>query len=122
GCFVLEPARSDPARPHAPDLLRADQPGVFEHPHVLLHACEGHIELGSEIADGGAAAPEPLEDAPASCIRERSESRVEPQLILNHMVQYRPTKLETQAERGVKENPSGADWVVISMGEPDRRI
>src|SRR6187401_42126 len=43
--LFLEPARAEPAGPHAPDLLRGDEPGLLQDADVLLHAREGHVEF-----------------------------------------------------------------------------
>src|SRR5580693_8323725 len=38
-------ARTELAGPHAPGLLRGDEPSSLQDADVLLHACEGHVEL-----------------------------------------------------------------------------
>src|SRR5688572_1170243 len=47
--LLVEPAQPELAGPHAPDLLRRDQPGLLQDGDVLLHAREGHVELRREV-------------------------------------------------------------------------
>src|SRR4051812_37453432 len=61
--LVLEPARPEPARPDAPDLLGRDQPGTLQDSDVLAHAGEGHPECSGQIRDRRVTASEPLQDA-----------------------------------------------------------
>src|SRR6186713_3234922 len=42
--LFLQPAQAEPAGPHAPDLLRNDEPGLLQDADVLLDAREGHVE------------------------------------------------------------------------------
>src|SRR5262249_57250340 len=86
--FEVEAARSERARPDAPDLLRAHQSSRLEDPHVLLHARDGHVEGAREIADRGVRARQMLENPSSGGIRERRERRIEPIGIVNHVVQY----------------------------------
>src|SRR5215468_289810 len=48
-CLVLQSARTELAGAHAPDLLRGDEPGLLQDADVLLHACEGHVELVGKV-------------------------------------------------------------------------
>src|SRR5215469_6698141 len=41
--LFLQSARAQLARPHAPDLLRADEPRLLQHADVLLDARERHV-------------------------------------------------------------------------------
>src|SRR5262245_22814680 len=77
GRRVLEPAGAHPAVPHPSDFLGRHETGSFEDRHVLLHAREGHLEAGSQIADRGVPAPEALEDATASRVGQRRERSIE---------------------------------------------
>src|SRR4051812_23485193 len=43
--LLLQAAQTEIAGPHAPDLLRGDEPGLLQNSDVLLHAREGHLEL-----------------------------------------------------------------------------
>src|SRR5215510_12346832 len=87
--FLVEPAGADLAVAYAADLFGRDEPGLFEHADVFLHACEGHVELVGKLGDRGVAARELLENAAPGSVRERGEGGVEVGLyILNHMVQY----------------------------------
>src|SRR5262249_12373383 len=51
--LLLQPARADRAGPHAPDLLRGDEPRLLQDADVLLHAREGHVELLGKVRDRG---------------------------------------------------------------------
>src|SRR5580700_10382261 len=43
--LFLQSAQAEPAGPHAPDLLRGDEPRPLQHADMLLHAREGHVKL-----------------------------------------------------------------------------
>src|SRR5262249_10566480 len=43
--FFLQPAQAELAGPHAPALLRGDEPRLLQDADMLLHAREGHVEL-----------------------------------------------------------------------------
>src|SRR5215468_8364446 len=58
--LFLQSARADLAGPHAPDLLRGDEPGLLQDTDVLLHAREGHVELLGEVCDRSVGASELL--------------------------------------------------------------
>src|ERR671931_1953053 len=89
GRLFLQSARADLAGPHAPDLLRGDEPGLLQDADVLLHAREGHVELLGKIRDRRVCASELLENAASGGVRERGERGVEAgPRILNHVVQY----------------------------------
>src|SRR5215510_11322035 len=49
--FCLQCAHAELARPHAPDLLRGDEPRLLQDTDVLLHPREGHVELHGELGD-----------------------------------------------------------------------
>src|SRR5262249_38917354 len=87
--LFLQSARADLAGPHAPDLLRGDEPGLLQDADVLLHAREGHVELLGEVRDRGLYTSELLQNAASGCVRERGERGIEAGFrILNHTVQY----------------------------------
>src|SRR5499426_2547586 len=87
--LFLQSARADLAGPHAPDLLRDDEPGLLQDADVLLHAREGHVELLGEVRDRGLCTSELLQNAASGCVRERGEQGIEAGFrILNHAVQY----------------------------------
>src|ERR671912_1935819 len=89
GRLFLQSARADFAGPHAPDLLRGDEPGLLQDADVLLHAREGHVELLGKIRDRRVRASELLENAASGGVREGGERGVETgPLIQNHVVQY----------------------------------
>src|SRR5215467_10908093 len=91
GRLFLQSARADLAGPHAPDLLRCDEPGLLQDADVLLHAREGQVELLGKVGDRRVGTSELLQNAASGGIRERGERVVEAGLrILYHMVQYTP--------------------------------
>src|SRR5262249_1220992 len=49
--LFLQSAQAERAGPHAPDLLRGDEPGLLQDADVLLHAREGHVELLGKVRD-----------------------------------------------------------------------
>src|SRR5262245_4918380 len=51
--LFLQPAQADPAGPYAPDLLRDDEPRLFQDADMLLHTGEGHVELLGKVRDRG---------------------------------------------------------------------
>src|SRR5512143_602991 len=87
--LLLQSARAEPAGPHAPELLRGDEPGLLQDADVLLHAREGHVELLGKVRDRSVGTSQLLQNAASGGIRERGERGIEAGLhILNHMVQY----------------------------------
>src|SRR3954470_4305104 len=89
GRLFLQPARAELARPHAPDLLRGDQPGLLQDADVLLDAREGHAKPLGEVRDRSVGPPELLEHAAPGGVRERGERGIEAlTAILNHVAQY----------------------------------
>src|SRR5499425_229210 len=86
GRLFLQSARADLAGPHAPDLLRGDEPGLLQDTDVLLHAREGHVELLGEVGNRGLCTSELLQNAASGGVRERGERSIEAGFrILNHM-------------------------------------
>src|SRR4030095_5156564 len=61
--LFLQSARAELAGPHAPDLLRGDEPGLLQDADVLLHARECHVEPLGKVRDRGVCTPELLENA-----------------------------------------------------------
>src|SRR5215470_7521274 len=89
GRLFLQSARADLAGPHAPDLLRGDEPGLLEDADVLLHPREGHVEPQGKVRDRSVGTAELLQNAASRGVRECGERGVEASSrILNHMVQY----------------------------------
>src|SRR5690349_23062571 len=58
GRLLVEPPRTEPARPDAPDLLRGDELGLLEDADVLPHARQGHVERLGQIRDRCVGMPE----------------------------------------------------------------
>src|SRR6202161_1806537 len=87
--LFLQSAQAELAGPHAPDLLRGDEPRLLQDANMLLHARKGHVELVGKIRDRSVRTPEMLQNAASGGVRERSERGIEagPD-ILNHTVQY----------------------------------
>src|SRR3954464_6733104 len=87
--LFLQSARAQLARPHAPDLLRGDEPRLFQNADVLLHARERHVELLGEVRDRSVGSSELLQNATPRGVRERGERSIKSgRHILNHTVQY----------------------------------
>src|SRR5882757_1958380 len=86
--LFLQSAQAEPAGPHAPDLLRGDEPRLLQDADMLLHAREGHVELLGKIRDRSVCTPELLQNAATGGVRERGERGIEAgPIILNHVVQ-----------------------------------
>src|SRR6185436_18650726 len=87
--LFLQSARAQLARPHAPDLLRGDEPRLLQNADVLFHARERHLERLGQVRDRSVGSSEPLQNATPRGVRERSERSIKSgRHILNHMVQY----------------------------------
>src|SRR4029079_19055481 len=67
--FFLETAYAERAGAHAPHLPRGDEPRLFQHADMLLHAGERHAEPRGKLRDGRIRAPELLENAAARDVR-----------------------------------------------------
>src|SRR5512143_217286 len=87
--LFLQSAQAELAGPHAPDLLRGDEPRLLQDTDVLPHARQGHAELLGKVRDRSVCTRELLQDAASGGVRERGERGIEagPD-ILNHVVQY----------------------------------
>src|SRR4030095_4476836 len=87
--LFLQSTPAELARPHAPDLLRGDEPRLLQNADVLLHARERHLELLGKVRDRSVGASELLQNATPRGIRERGERSIKSgRHILNHLVQY----------------------------------
>src|SRR5215207_6905624 len=83
--LFLQSAQAEPAGPHAPDLLRGDEPCLLQDADMLLHAREGHVELLGKLRDRSVCTSELLQNAASGGVRERGERGVEgSSRILNH--------------------------------------
>src|SRR5205823_8576748 len=74
--LFLQSARAQLALPHAPDLLRGDEPRLLQNADVLLHAREGHVELLGKVRDRSVGSSELLQNATPRGVRERGERRI----------------------------------------------
>src|SRR6185436_3358010 len=63
GRLFLQSSRADLAGPHAPDLLRGDEPDLLQDADVLLHACEGHVEPLGKVRDRSVCTSDVLQNA-----------------------------------------------------------
>src|SRR5213079_745927 len=87
--LFLQSARAQLARPHAPDLLRGDEPRLLQNADVLLDARERHVERLGKVRDRSVGSSELLQHATPRGVRERGERSIKSgRLILNHVVQY----------------------------------
>src|SRR5262247_234830 len=68
GRLFLQSARAELAGPHAPDLLRGDEPGLLQDADVLLHAREGHVEPFRKVRDRSVGTSELLQNTASSGI------------------------------------------------------
>lgn len=84
----IEPARTEPAAAYPSDFLGSHQAGGFEHSDVLLDSRQSDVEGVGKLADPGVRTAEAFENSSAGRVGERAKCRIEPGLILNHMVQY----------------------------------
>src|SRR5271155_1295492 len=86
--LFLQSAQAEPAGPHAPDLLRGDEPRLLQDPDVFLHAREGHAEFRGQVRDRSVRASELLQNAAPCGVGEHGERGIEAGTrILNHVVQ-----------------------------------
>src|SRR5215472_10219846 len=66
GRLFLQSARADLAGPHAPDLLRGDEPCLLQDADVLLHARESHVELLGKVRNRSVGTSELLQNTASS--------------------------------------------------------
>src|SRR6202012_1124708 len=93
--LFLQSAQAELAGPHAPDLLRGDEPRLLQDADMLLHAREGHVELLGKVRDRSVCMPKVLQNAPSGGVRERGERGIDAgPIILNHVVQYVTRRLK----------------------------
>src|SRR6187431_1988330 len=59
--LFIQSAQAELAGPHAPDLLRGDEPRLLQDADVLPHARQGHVEPVGEIRDRSVCTPELLQ-------------------------------------------------------------
>src|SRR5262245_5107949 len=88
-CRFLQSTHAERAGPHAPDLLRGDEPRLFQDAHVLLHSRERHVKLLGKIRDRRVCTSELLKNAASCGVGECGERGIEGGVgMLNHVVQY----------------------------------
>src|SRR5262245_49767891 len=89
-CFrFLQSAHAERAGPHAPDLLRGDEPRLFQDAHVLFHSRERHVKLPGKIRDRRVCTSELLKNAASRGVGECGERGIEGGVgMMNHVVQY----------------------------------
>src|SRR5262245_15185745 len=75
--LFLQSASPELTGPHAPDLLRGDEPGPLQDADVLLHAREGHVELLGKVRDRSVGTSDLLQNAASGGVRERRERGIE---------------------------------------------
>jgi hypothetical protein len=63
--------------PHAPRAGAADEPCPLEHPNVLRHRFERHVEGFRELGHGPPFAREPFQNRTPRRVRERLEHEVD---------------------------------------------
>src|SRR4029434_5690145 len=87
--LLIQSAGAERAGPHAPDLLRGDEPRLLQDADMFLHAREGHAELLGKVRDRSVSTSELLQNAASGGVREGGEGGIEAGPgILNHVVQY----------------------------------
>src|SRR6202042_646600 len=107
GRLFLQPAEAKLAGPHAPYLLRGDEPRLLQDADMLLHAGERHVKLIGEVRDRSVRTAELLQNAASRGVRERGERDVEGGLgILNHVVQYGARIDDMQGGRARAASPA----------------
>jgi hypothetical protein len=89
----LDPARGFAHRcrderrsPHAPLTPDACEAGALEDADVLRRRRKRHVEAGRQLTNGLLTGGEPRQDLAPHRVRERGEGRIEPGLMVNHVV------------------------------------
>src|SRR3954471_22452769 len=75
--LFLQSARAQLALPHAPDLLRGDEPRLLQNADVLLHARQRHAELPGKVRDRRVGSSELLQNATPRGVRKRGERSIQ---------------------------------------------
>src|SRR5258708_26692401 len=65
--LFLQPAQAELAGPHAPDLLRGDEPRLLQDADMLLHARERHVVLLRTVRNLRVGTPALLQNAASAC-------------------------------------------------------
>jgi hypothetical protein len=70
------------AGPHAPDLLRGDEPRLLQDADVLLHAGEGHVELLGKVRDRSVGSRPSCSRTPRRVASESAANEVSRRVVL----------------------------------------
>src|SRR5215216_1103182 len=101
-CRFLQSTHAERAGPHAPDLLRGDEPRLFQDADVLLHSREGHLKLLGKIRDRRVCTSELLKNAASRGGGECGERSIEGGAgMLSHVVQYTRRPTTRRSEMGL---------------------
>src|SRR4029077_4540001 len=75
--LFIQSAQAELAGPHAPDLLRGDEPCLLQDADVLPHARQGHMAHAGKVRGGSVCTPKLLQNTAAGGVRERAKGGIE---------------------------------------------